>query len=82
MEDLDVRPGLIEAPGLDSVPPYKTYWHFGSMRLKDEGLENVFSLAFMMEMGICPGRACPNAKDRCDPRCPALRAWLDEVVNG
>ena len=40
------------------------------------------ALAFMMDMGICPGRACPSAKDRCDPRCPALRAWLDEVVNG
>ena len=42
--DLEVRPGLIEALGLDSVPPYKTYWHFGAVRLGDEGLERVFSL--------------------------------------
>jgi hypothetical protein len=40
------------------------------------------ALAFMTDMGICPGSTCPRAKDRCDPRCPALRAWLDEVVNG
>jgi hypothetical protein len=40
------------------------------------------ALAFMMDLGICPGTACPIARSGCDPRCPALRAWLDDVVGG
>ncbi len=53
--DLKVRPGLVEALGLDSVPPYKTYWHFGSVRLGGEGLEMVFSL--LVELVVSEGQA-------------------------
>ena len=53
--DLEVRPGLVEALGLDSVPPYKTYWHFGAVRLGDDGLERVFSL--LVELVVSEGEA-------------------------
>jgi hypothetical protein len=53
--DLKVRPGLIEALGLDTVPPYKTYWHFGAKRLGDDGLERVFSL--LVELVVSEGKA-------------------------
>ena len=53
--DLEVRSGLIEALGLDSVPPYKTYWHFGAKRLGDDGLERVFSL--LVELVVSEGKA-------------------------
>jgi len=53
--DLEVRPGLVEALGLDSVPPYKTYWHFGAVRLGDDGLERVFTL--LVELVVSEGQA-------------------------
>jgi hypothetical protein len=40
------------------------------------------AVAFMMDLGICPGNDCPYAVGRCDPRCPALVAWVEEVVRG
>jgi hypothetical protein len=38
--------------------------------------------AFMLDLGICPGASCPIATSGCDPRCPALRAWIEDVCNG
>ena len=61
--DLKVRPGLIEALGLDSVPPYKTYWHFVSVRLGDDGLEKVFS--FLVELVVFEGKAHGLAIGEC-----------------
>ena len=61
--DLKVRPGLVEALGLDSVPPYKTYWHFGSVRLGDDGLEKVFSL--LVEQVMSEGKACGLSIGEC-----------------
>jgi hypothetical protein len=40
------------------------------------------AVAYMMDIGICPGNDCPYAVGRCDPRCPALVAWVGEVWNG
>jgi hypothetical protein len=40
------------------------------------------AVAFMMDIGICPGNDCPYAEGRCDPRCPALVAWVEEVSDG
>jgi hypothetical protein len=40
------------------------------------------AVAFMLDLGICPGNDCPYAVGRCDPRCPALVAWIEEVVGG
>ncbi len=40
------------------------------------------AVAFMLDVGICPGNDCPYAVGRCDPRCPALVAWLEEVWDG
>ena len=40
------------------------------------------TVAYMLDVGICPGNDCPYAEGRCDPRCPALVAWVEEVSNG
>jgi hypothetical protein len=40
------------------------------------------AVAFMLELGICPGSQCPMAVGICDPRCPALVAWVEDVVGG
>ena len=40
------------------------------------------AVAFMMDLGICPGNDCPYAAGRCDPRCPALALWMEEVSRG
>jgi hypothetical protein len=40
------------------------------------------AVAFMMDIGICPGNDCPYAVGRCDPRCPALVAWVEQVMDG
>ncbi len=40
------------------------------------------AVAFMMDLGICPGNDCPYAAGRCDPRCPALVLWVEEVSRG
>ncbi len=40
------------------------------------------AVSFMMELGICPGSECPRAIRGCDPRCPVLVAWVEEVVDG
>jgi hypothetical protein len=40
------------------------------------------AVAFMLDVGICPGNDCPYAVGRCDPRCPALVAWIDSVMDG
>ncbi len=37
------------------------------------------AVAFMMDLGICPGNDCPYAEGRCDPRCPALRSWMTDT---
>jgi hypothetical protein len=40
------------------------------------------AISFIIDLGICPGRACPGASNGCDPRCPALVSWLEEVSGG
>lgn len=40
------------------------------------------AVALMLDMGICPGNDCPYAAGRCDPRCPALVSWVEEVSDG
>ena len=40
------------------------------------------AVAYMLEIGICPGSDCPLSVGGCDPRCPALVAWVDEVSLG
>ncbi len=40
------------------------------------------AVAFMLDLGICPGSICPLAKGGCDPRCPALEFWVEGVRNG
>jgi hypothetical protein len=40
------------------------------------------AVAYMMDIGICPGNDCPYAEGRCDPRCPALVLWVEEVSDG
>jgi hypothetical protein len=40
------------------------------------------ALAFIIEMGICPGGSCLRSRRSCDPRCPALRAWVEDVSGG
>ena len=40
------------------------------------------ALAFVTDLGICPGGACPLSREGCDPRCPALREWVEEVSGG
>ena len=40
------------------------------------------ALAFMLDLGICPGSECPLSKGGCDPRCPELKIWVESVVNG
>jgi len=40
------------------------------------------ALAFIIEMGVCPGGMCLRSRDGCDPRCPALRAWVEDVSGG
>ena len=40
------------------------------------------AVALAMDLGFCPGRECPHAKRGCDPRCPALEAWVEEVSGG
>jgi hypothetical protein len=61
--DLEARPGLVEALGLDSAPPYKTYWHFGAVRLGDDGLERVFSL--LVGLVVSEGQARGLAIGEC-----------------
>jgi hypothetical protein len=38
--------------------------------------------AFLLDLGVCPGGACPRAAGGCDPRCPALQAWVEDVSGG
>ena len=40
------------------------------------------AVAFMLEMGLCPGADCPMAAQGCDPRCPALVDWVEGVSDG
>ena len=40
------------------------------------------AVAFMLDLGICPGSDCPLSVGGCDPRCPALVAWVEEVSMG
>lgn len=40
------------------------------------------AVAFAIDLGICIGRECPRAAGGCDPRCPALQAWIGSVSNG
>jgi hypothetical protein len=40
------------------------------------------AVAYMMDIGICPGNDCPYAVGRCDPRCPVLVAWVEQVMDG
>ncbi len=40
------------------------------------------AVALVMELGFCPGKECPHAERGCDPRCPALEAWVEEVSRG
>jgi hypothetical protein len=56
---------------------------------EEEGAEGVAggrlgpeAVALAMELGFCPGRECPHAQWGCDPRCPALRVWVEEVSGG
>lgn len=39
-------------------------------------------LAFVIDLGICPGGDCPRSLEGCDPRCPALREWVQAVSGG
>ncbi len=48
----------------------------GDRRLGPEGI------AFIIDIGLCPGSECPRSKHGCDPRCPALEAWVREVAGG
>lgn len=53
--------------------------------VKEDPPEDVMAsdaVAFMMEIGMCPGSACPLARDRCDPLCPALAAWVEGTSGG
>lgn len=40
------------------------------------------AVAFMLDLGICPGNGCPRSEGGCDPRCPALVAWVEDVWDG
>jgi hypothetical protein len=40
------------------------------------------AIAVMIDLGICPGNACPRAVGRCDPKCPALLHWSAKVIDG
>jgi hypothetical protein len=40
------------------------------------------AIAFILDLEICPGGSCPKAMSVCDPRCPALRAWVEEISGG
>jgi hypothetical protein len=40
------------------------------------------AVALMLDIGICPGNDCPYAVGRCDPRCPALVAWVEQTSMG
>jgi hypothetical protein len=40
------------------------------------------AVAFMLDLGMCPGASCPHAVSGCDPRCPALRSWVEDVSGG
>ncbi len=40
------------------------------------------AVAFMLDLGICPGSDCPLSKGGCDPQCPALVTWVEGVMNG
>jgi len=40
------------------------------------------ALAFVIDLGVCPGGCCPLSEEGCDPRCPALREWILEVSLG
>ena len=40
------------------------------------------AVAFILDLGLCPGSACPLAVDGCDPGCQHLRSWVEEVSGG
>lgn len=40
------------------------------------------ALAFIIDLGICPGGICPRSREGCNPQCPALREWVSEVSGG
>lgn len=53
--DLALRPELTHALGLDDVPPYKTLWHFVTVRLGLEGVHELFSR--LVELVVSEGHA-------------------------
>ena len=53
--DLVLRPELVYALGLDDVPPYKTLWHFVTVRLGREGMHELFSR--LVELVVSEGQA-------------------------
>lgn len=40
------------------------------------------ALTFVRELGICIGGQCPHGPGGCDPRCTALRVWVEKEVEG
>ena len=40
------------------------------------------AVAFMMDLGICPGSECPFPGGVCDTRCPVLRGWVGDDADG
>lgn len=38
------------------------------------------AVAFMLDLGICPGCECPTFRGGCDARCPLLRGWASETA--
>jgi len=51
------------------------------VELLDGGVSSE-AVAFMMELGMCPGSACSLSRGGCDPRCPALVTWVEEISRG
>ena len=40
------------------------------------------AIAFMLELGMCPGISCPLSEGGCNPSCPVLRSWTEDETHG